>query len=392
MKKLKVAIVVNEVLRGGAQRIILDLIRAADRTKFEFVVLSMKADEVFKNHTTTTLRADIEKAGARVVDVSQNLRFSLADARSLFAILRREKPNIVHTFLPYAGTVGRIVARLARVPHIVSTQGNVRVAYDFRGYWMDRLTLPLSNAWTAAAEAIEIEYGGSTEPLREQLWRKGRRHFTIPAGVDCAKIQRAISAIDRTEKRRALGIGKGDVMILMTARLISWKGHDEIIEAAALLPTNTHFFFAGWGERMGALNKRARELNIENRVHLLGARDDVYELLGASNMYVQIFSRTRDGRMWMGPNTALMEAAAAGLPIVASRVPLIERLVEEGITGKLAEVNDPTSIAGAVRWIIEHPTEAQHMGKKAQLRVHERYSLDAMQRAYTGLYRILSAA
>ncbi|KKW19331.1 MAG: Glycosyl transferase, group 1, partial [Parcubacteria group bacterium GW2011_GWA2_51_10] len=353
------------------------------------LVVSMKTDEVFKNHKTTTLRADIKKAGARIVDVSQNLRFSFSDARNLYSILRREKPDIVHTFLPYAGTIGRVVARLARVPRVVSTQGNIRVAYDFRGYWMDRITLPLAHVWTAAAESIELEYGGSVESFSEKLWRGGRRHFTIPAGVDCETIQNAISSVDRTKKRVELGIRENDVMILMTARLVSWKGHDELIDAAALLPERVHVCFAGWGERMEGLRKRARGLGIESRIHFLGARDDVYELLGASDIYAQVFSRTREGRMWMGPNTALMEGAAAGVPIVATHVPLIERLIEDGVSGKLANVNDPQSLAAGISWIIEHPSAAKEMARKAKELVRQRYSLSAMRRAYADLYTAL---
>lgn len=388
-KRIKVAIVINDVLRAGAQRIILDLVRTADRRAFEFVVISMKADEVFVRHSTPTLRADIEKAGVRVIYVSQNLRFSFPDAKKLYSILRAEKPDIIHTYLPYAGILGRVVGRLARVPHIVSMQCNVRVAYDFRGYWMDRLTLPLADAWTAAAESIELEYGGSVENFSETLWNAGRRHYTITAGVDCDAIQKIRTGLDRAGKRREFGIGERDVMLMMTARLVSWKGHNELIEAMPLLPKNVHLCLVGWGERENELKEMAQDRGVIERVHFLGSRNDVYELLGASDIYVQSFSRTKEGRMWMGPNAALMEAAAAEVPIVTTNVPLIERLVQDGVTGKVANVNDPQSLAAAILWLIEHPAQARQMAQKAAKLARERYSVASMVRAYAGLYTAL---
>ncbi|MDO8552929.1 MAG: glycosyltransferase [bacterium] len=383
--KLKVAIVVNDLLRGGAQRIILDIVRNAP-SHFEFVVIAMKADDVFTEHATSTLRKDVEEAGARVFNISHTRRFKLGDVWKLRALLRSERPDIVHTFLPHAGTLGRIAARMAGVRAIVTTQCNVRVAYDFWRYWIDRLTLILAHAWTGSTEGIELEYGGSIAYFSNAEWRRGRRHFTIPSGADLNAITASRAHLDREKKRKELGLPADGVMILMTARLIRWKGHTDLVRALVHLPPSVHVFCAGWGPLHEELLRLAQDLGVSNRYHLLGSRQDTHELLGATDVYVQVHSTASDGRIWMGPNISQTEACAAGVPSVSTRVPLIEYLIEDGITGKLAEPNNPRSLAAAITWVIDHPKEARTMAKAAQERVRERYTVEHMVSQYADMY------
>lgn len=385
-KPVKVAILVNELLRGGAQRIILDMVRGLDRADFEIVVVCMKDAGVFGEHGATSLHASFEATGVRVVSVAHRREWSFGEFFRLYTILRAEAPDIVHTFLPYAGVIGRVIARMAGIQKTISTQCNVRVAYGFKEYWMDRLTLSLAHAWTAAAEGIEMEYGGSVTYWSEQAWQEGRRHYTLTGGVDCSAVDAALSHLDRAAKRAELGLRDGESMVMMTARLVSWKGHEDIIDALALVPPNMHLYLAGWGNRHQTLVRRAESLGIQDRVHFLGSRSDVYELLGAADVYVQAYSRTPEGRVWMGPSLSQMEACAAGVPSVSTRVPLIERLIEDGVTGKIAELNDPKSIAAAIEWIVGHPVEARRMAKRARTRVEENYSIRSMVSAYRSLY------
>lgn len=383
--KPRVAIVVNDLLRAGAQRILLDIVRGAS-ARFEFTVIAMKADDVFTEHTTPTLSRDVEAAGARVFNISHTRHFRLGDVWKLRTLLRREHPDIVHTFLPHAGTIGRIAARIAHVRAIVSTQCNIRVAYDFWRYWIDRMTLVLAHAWTGATEGIELEYGGSIAHFSREEWKRGRRHFSIPAGVDIGAITASLSHLDRAKKRNELGLSSDEVMVFMTARLIRWKGHNDLVRALVHLPISVHVFCAGWGPLREELLSLAREIGVSDRFHLLGSRSDIHELLGAADVYVQAHSTASDGRIWMGPNTSQMEACAAGVPSVSTRVPLIEYLIEDGITGKLAEPNDPRDLASAINWMIDHPKEARVMADAARERVRERYTVRHMVSQYTDMY------
>lgn len=383
-KTISVVIIVNELLRGGAQRIILDIARGIDKRQFSITVTYLKSHKNF-GEKAATLEEEFRRANVRVISLEGAQKFSFLDLLKLIRFLRDERPDIVHTFLPYAGTLGRIAARIARVPRIMSTQCNVRVAYGFKGYWYDRITLVLAHAWTAATEGIELEYGGSAAPFSRGSWALGRRHFSISAGVDLSAFDARIAACDKNAKRAEIGIPKDVPLVMMTARLISWKGPTDLVEAMRYVP-RAHLIIVGWGPLQKRLAKQARDNGSGERVHLLGARSDVAELLAAADVYVQAHNRSADGDIWAGPNLSQIEACAAKIPSVSTRVPLIECLIEDGITGKLAEPNNPRSLAAAIQWVIDHPKEARAMALAARERVRERYTVEHMVNQYAGMY------
>lgn len=383
-KPIKVIILVNELLRGGAQRIIWDIARDLDKRRFSVTVVYLKSHKNF-GPDAATLEKEFQQAGIRVVSMDGAQRFSFPDLLKLIRFLRSEKPDIVHTFLPYAGMLGRVAARIARIPHIVSTQCNVRVAYDFWRYWIDRVTLVLAHAWTGATEGIELEYGGSTAPFSHDSWALGRRHFSIPAGVDLPTFDARVAACDKNVKRAEIGIPNDVPIVMMTARLISWKGPTDLIEAMQYVP-QAHLILIGWGPLLEGLAQQARDNGCAERVHLLGARKDVVELLTTADVYVQAHKRSPNGDIWAGPNLSQVEACAARTPSVSTRVPLIESLIEDGVTGKLAEPNDPRSLASAINWVLDHLNEAHAMALAARERVRERYTTEHMIQQYTDLY------
>ncbi len=381
----KVFIIVNELLRGGAQRIILDLAKSIPRDQFALHIVMCKSKDSFPNDVSS-LQDEFAKIDIPVISLEGGKRFSFAEFRRLVRLLKKEKPDIVHTFLPYAGTMGRIAAKLAGVRCVISTKCNLPVAYSKKVYWLDKLTLWLADTWIGATEGIELHYGKSSKRFSQKLWNAGRRHFTIVAGVDTTTLQGVQNAIDYTAKRAQIDVPSDATMIFTTARLISWKGINYAIDALHKLDANTHLVIAGWGPQEAELREQANTLGLTDRVHFLGSRDDIYELLAVADIYVQTFATMPDGKLWVGPNTSLIEGAASGIPVVCTHVPLIEQLIEDGITGKLADVNSAESLAQAITWCTDHPKQAQGLARAAQQRVHEKYSITAMSTQTQQLY------
>jgi glycosyltransferase involved in cell wall biosynthesis len=384
-KPLRVCIVVNELLRGGAQRIVSDLACGVDKENILITVVYLKSHANFAADAATVER-ELHTAGVRVVSIAGGRHFSFAEFVRLVVFLRRERFDIVHTYLPYAGILGRCAARLARVPHILSTQCNVRVAYDFKGYWLDRLTLPLAHAWTAAAEGIELEYGGSVSVFSEQVWKQGRRHVTVVAGVDLPVFDARIAAVHTDTKRMEVGIPVDVPLVMMVARLIPWKGPLDLVAAMRYLSPTVHLALVGWGPLKDELFALAQHEGYVDRIHLLGARSDVPELLKTADVYVQAHNRSPSGEIWKGPNTSQMEACAAGIPSVSTAVPLIESLIENEKTGILARYNDPKDLARAIQYLLDNPETAAVYAHAARTRVEDYFSVAAMIRAYSALY------
>lgn len=383
MPKRRVLIVINELLRGGAQRIVADVAKGLDRAEYELSVLHLKSHRNFG--AAPTLEEEIRATGTHVLSLEGAPRASLREFFALVALMRREKPDIVHTFLPYAGTLGRIAARLAGVPCVISTQCNTRVAYGFFGFWADRLTLVFASAWVAASRGIELTYARDAATFSAQLWKEGRRHFTVAAGVDLPAFDARVAATSKEEKRREIGVPSNVPLVMMTARLLNWKGPTDVVEAVERIP-NAHLALIGWGPLEGALRSYAEIHGFPERLHVLGARADIPELLAAADIYVQAHRRSADGTIWMGPNTAQMEACAAKVPSVSTKVPLIEDLIEDGVTGKLAAPNDAADIRRAIRELLADPEAAARLVARARARVEERFSTESMVRTHEMLY------
>ena len=197
-----------------------------------------------------------------------------------------------------------------------------------------------------------------------------------------------IISTDRRSVRTSLGLRKNQIGVLTIARLISWKGLEDLIRAVAFLPNNVQLYIVGWGPIEHQLRSLAKNEGVVDRVHFLLSRSDVPELLAASDLYVQAHRYASDGRVWEGPNTSQMEACAALLPSVSTAVPRIERLIEDGLTGVLAEPNNPRDLARAIDSLIKDPSWAFALAKAARGRVEECYSTDIMARNYQLLYEL----
>lgn len=384
--KKKILILINTLMHGGAERIVVDIAENINKNKFDLHVVYMKDHKYFKEGNKKSFLDDINKTGIRVTCLGGKNKSVIKESLALFKLLKKEKPHVLHTFLPYGGTIGRIIGRLTGIKSILSVQCNLKMAHSTKTYWLDRITLPLAHAWTAATEMIEEEYSGGSEYFSQEKWNQGRRHFTVLSGVDVDKIQDSVNSTDILKKKKELEIKEGNKIISMCARLIAWKGHEDIINAFALLPKDTELILIGGGNRMEELQNLARKLSIFERVHFLGNRFDLFELLAITDVYVQSYTKAIDGSVWKGPNTSQMIAAAAKIPAVSTNVPFISNFMKDGINGKIAELNNPKDLAEKIKYLLDHKEEATKMAERAFINVFENYSLNTMILSYERIY------
>jgi|GEM_PF-6998083 len=380
-ERARVCIVVNDLFRGGAQRIILDIVSRIDQTKFAVEVAYF--NEIEEGTADDSLKAEMEAAGAEIAYVG-GAGGGLQNFIRLIRHVGVKRPDVIQTFLPYASILGRVAGALYGVP-VVSAQCNLPFTYPKNLRRMDAFTLPLTYAWTGTTNGIEVAYGRDSQYYSQTLWDEGRRHFTIYGGVDVDALKAEVAKSDRTVIRAELRISENAPLLLMVARLISWKGHSDLIRAMKHLP-EVHVLFVGWGVLENELKALVQEEGVSSRVHFLGRRTDVYQLLGAVDCYVQAHQQERDGSVWMGPNLSQIEACAAGVPSVSTTVPLIEDLIEEGITGRLALLNSPEDLARAIQETLTEAERSLQFAQNAEKRVRERYSVGVMVEAYQGMY------
>jgi glycosyltransferase involved in cell wall biosynthesis len=303
----------------------------------------------------------------------------------LVGVMRRMRPHVVHTHTAKAGTLGRLAARLARVPVVVHTyHGHV-----LHGYFSPRTTrmfLAFERSlarWTDCLLAV-------SHTVRRELLAMGvgspERFRVIPLGLDLDRYAGADAA--RGSLRSELGLAPDVPVVTIVARLVPIKAHEVFLRAARrvrdALPTS-QFLVVGDGERRRPLEALATELGLDANVRFLGWRRDL-ERVYADAWVVALTSRNE------GSPVSLIEAMAAGRPVIATRVGGVPDLIAQDVTGCLVPPDDPEALAVALVALLRDPDRRQALGKAARERVLPAFAADRLVADVDRLYQDLLRA
>ncbi|UGS35002.1 glycosyltransferase family 4 protein [Capillimicrobium parvum] len=357
----KILFVITLAETGGAQTYVANLLPAVSR----------RYDVVVAAHGTGPLAGATRAAGGRFVALRHVRRplHPLRDVLGLFelvALLRRERPAILHANSSKAGILARLAAAITGVPVRVFTVHG----WAFKAYaglpsllyrWADRLMAPLTTVTICVAEG-ERRAGLAAGTCR------AARTVVIPNAVPAGAVARA--ALDG-----------GPPRIVWVGRLADPKDPLTLVRALGRLPPASFAAtLVGDGPARPAVEGELRTLPAaRDAVELLGDRTDVPELLARSDVFV-LASRSE------GAPLSVLEAMAAGLPVVASRVGGIPEIVVDGETGLLVEPGDPGRLAAAIEQLLGDPRRRAAMGDAGRRRVLERFDVDAVRRRHLELY------
>lgn len=271
-----------------------------------------------------------------------SMRRDLQTLWALWRIMRRQHPDVVHTHTAKAGFVGRVAAWLARVPVIVHTfHGHVFSGYfspaKTRVYlWLERLCALLSQRIIALSVAQQQE-------LSERYRVAPAAKFAIvPLGFDLAPF--AADTPDEGTFRNQHGIPLDAPLIGIVGRLVPVKNHEMFLRAAMLAlkqRPESHFVIVGDGEQRGALTAHAEALGLRSCVHFAGWITDLAPVYRALD--VAVCSSLNEGLP-----VNLIEAMAAGVPVVATPVGGVPDLLDAGRLGRIVPLNDDAAMATAI--------------------------------------------
>jgi len=302
---------------------------------------------------------------------------------ALYQMMRRRRVDLVHTHTSKAGILGRVAARLAGVPRIVHTPHG-HVFHGYAGAAKTRLFVLLER-W--AARFTDRIVALTDQEARDHLARGiGRpdQFVTIPSGVDLEPFDKP--AGDPIALRASLGLPPGAVIVGSVGRLEPIKGHRYLVEAVGLLTPrfpDLHLVLAGDGALRAELTAQARAAGIGDRVRCLGWRDDTPAILDALDVFA--FPSLNEG---MG--RALVEAMAAGCPIVASRAGGIPDVLGDGEAGVLVEPGSSPALAAGIERLLGDPGLCARLAETGRVRA-QRYGLRTMLDRLEQLYRELLA-
>ncbi len=358
---VRVAFCITDLDPGGAERALLQLVTRLDRSRWEPAVFCLAGRGV--------LAGELESSGIPVVCLGARHWTNIAAPFRLARELRRFRPALLQTFLFHANLAGRIAGRLAGIRAIVS---GIRVA-ERRSripLWLDRWTNRLVATNVCVSQAV-ADFSIARAGLSP------KKVVVFPNGVDVARFSAAHPA-----DLSAFGIPSGSRVLLAVGRLDRQKGLHDLLAAMALVIRDhpeAHLLLVGEGPERPILERLMREMKLTDRVHLAGWRSDVPELLAGGYAFVL-------SSLWEGMPNVILEAMAAGLPVVATEVEGTSELVIEGETGFIVPRQSPQALAAALKAVLADPPRAAALGQAGRRRAASEFPWEKMVARYDELY------
>ena len=367
---MKVAHLIDTLAWGGAQKLLVDFATEAVPRGLDVVVIVLRETGNLSPYPPL-----LEKAGARVSFLSIATLYDLSAIPQLLEILRKEDVDILHTHLSHANILGGIVGRLARIP-VVSTLHNTRLSSmrnTLGRLFVERIVLRFLTSKVIAV--------GHTVANTHQPFFPGDKLRTVPNPVN--------NSVELSVKRDALRQEiSGDScrkIALTIGRLIMQKGYSEMLSAFVKVHSqhpDAVLAFAGDGYLREDLEEQARSLGLDGSVRFLGYREDILNLLGASDLYV-------NSSYWEGLSIAMLEAMSVGLPVLATSVGDAPYLLAEG-RGVLVPPGDIETFAREFSHLLEDPEELKTLGEKGRAYVEKHHSVEAWVGATLEIYNSLT--
>jgi glycosyltransferase involved in cell wall biosynthesis len=300
-----------------------------------------------------------------------------AALRTLTSLLGAGRYDVVHTHSAKAGALGRIAASRAGVPWIVHTYHGFPF-HAFQPGWRRAAYVAVERRLSRRTDAfLAVGSAVAAEAIRRGLAPPDRIRTIAPA-VD--PVESPFCTARRGLGRHRLGLPAGVRLVGTVGRVDYQKAPEVWIDALAAAGDDVWGVWIGDGPLRERLLARARRRHLADRFRLLGHRDDVADLLPALDVFA-LASR------YEGLPCALVEAIGAGVPVVATAVNAVPDVVVAGETGLLVPPGDVRLLAGAVRYLLDEPAEAQRMATAARDHIGERYAPHALGAVLDQVYR-----
>jgi glycosyltransferase involved in cell wall biosynthesis len=358
----------SEIL-GGAEEALLTLIESLDRAAWRPTLLVAEPPLI----PLVAGRAHELEVPVRPVTQMPLGVTGAARVPAFVRMLRRERPDGFHAHLswPLGAKYALMAAVLARVPAVLAT---VQLVPPFE---LDRSSL-LQLRLLAAGVG---RYIAVSSDARNQLVGRLRWPAHKVEVVHNAVRKDRFAGAAGNVLRDQLSSGRARPIVLTCARLDAQKGHGVLLQAATELP-DVLFVLAGEGAEREALEQQASALGLVDRVLFLGHRSDVPELLAACDVFAL-------PSLYEGSSLAILEAMAAGRPVVSSAIPGTEELIADGETGLLVPPGDAHALAQALRRLLAQADLRTELATRAREHVARHFTAEAMARRVMQMYEEL---
>ena len=379
---IRVCQLITDLRLSGAERVVYELSRRLDRSRFDVRVASLRGGEVEQM---------LLAQGIPVTVLGVRGKWDIGKLGLLVRLLRRERIDLLHTHLFHSDLAGRAAALLAGVPHVVHTIHVAEQRFRPWQYAFARLMDFQCDRLICVSRSVRDHHAAHSHlPLS--------RYTIIPNGVDLEAFggnPAPQGPAARARTRQQWGLAPRQMAVLFVGRLNHQKGIDMLLAAMSQLaqggePGNPapktpepRFVIAGDGPQRFMVEQYLMQ-GAGMNCRFLGFVADVREALNAADIFV-LPSR------WEGWPLALAEAMAAGLPCVGTDVPGIRDIIDNGRTGLLVPSENPTALAEAIRKLTTDPALRDSLLAAGREEIRTKYSIQRNVAAHEKLYLEIAA-
>jgi glycosyltransferase involved in cell wall biosynthesis len=357
--------VISKLPVGGVENLLLTVLQNSDRHKFFPVVCSLSdKGEIGK---------EIEELGVEVFCLHKlKHRFDWTIVKNIYNLIKQKNINVVFSYQYHANLYGRLAARLAHVPCIIASVHNVytidrkihrRIINKYLGRFTDKIV-----AVSKTVKDEILRYDGVSDSKVEIIYN----------GID---INRFLD-MNRNSTRNKLGIALDTPVIGTVGRLTFQKGQRYLLEAVHQVKEKFPqivLLMVGDGPMKDELRDYAKTLNVHDTVIFTGTRRDIPSLLAAMDIFVL-------SSLWEGLSISLIEAMAAGKPVIATDIPPFREVVNTEKIGILIPPKHSEAIADAIELLLRNKNLAESLGMAARERAFSAFNIETTIRRYTNIF------
>jgi sugar transferase (PEP-CTERM/EpsH1 system associated) len=365
-RTIKVIHLATRLTLAGVGNVVASLVRGMPSQSYRSIVWCLEEADV--------VGEDLRAEGHQVVDLQKRRRRDFALFFRLAALLRSDRIDIIHCHDELSWFYGTVGAWLAAMPRVVSTVHGRRFDTSRRHLWEQKVLGSMSTSIVGVSASLR-------EQVIDEVGISPGKVSIIRNGIKIEPLEK--SADRRRQTRKCLGIPESAIVLGCVGRLDPVKNLDLLIEASAgaihVIPS-LQIIVAGEGPSKEHLMQKTAALGLNDKVHFLGLRKDVSDLLSAIDLY--ICSSDREGI-----SLSILEAMAAERPVIATAVGGNLELIQHDETGLLIKKGDRDALVQAILSLSLDAQARRRLGQQARQSVEANFSLNRMLLDYDHLYQ-----